>query len=346
MQEIDFQEFVRYRFQRPNLGARWNRAVNEEFAYANELMSLYVLRLVEKTEAPEQCWFSAWGNQYKELYTPLFEGLESMDRETIRQQLIRLVPSSIRVLNLFDFVESSLDELFEGRAAEEIFFAPSQLAMWEQYFNTDNDLYQVNNHMIASAVADFLPNGGSICEIGGGMGSAAISLARCLDTQQQQATTLTFTDIVPMFLNRARRALSQWPMEIQYKKYDLNQAPDFGDQKFDVIYTVNALHVSFDLDQSLSWLRSHLNDDGALMLVEATRPDLHTPIYPEFVFGFFRDFSHCKTTPHRPKPGFLDANHWIACLKQNGFQSVDVFPDLKSYESYPFMFSNRFIARL
>ena len=307
-------------------------------------MTLYVLRMTQTYSLDGNTPFGAWALKYQATYDPIFAPFNHLDRDQIRDMLLTVLPSTRFVIELFEFVEQSLPELLSGRSAEDIFFAPSQIAMWDRYFNTQNELYQVNNEMVASAAVDQLKSGQFICEIGGGLGSAAATLADRLDPEVLANTHLTFTDVVPIFLTRARRALANKGLSIKFERYDFNQEPQFTDpDSFEFIYAVNALHVAFDLEKSLGYLRNRLQSGGALVLVEAIRPQLDWPIYPEFVFGFFRDFHHRKLSPQRPKAGFLDANHWVKCLKSAGFSRVDVFPNI-DLNAYPFVITARFTA--
>ena len=67
-------------------------------------------------------------------------------------------------------------------------FAPRRLRLWVDYFSNDNGLYAVNNRVGAVAVADWLPGpGGSMLELGGGLGSGALALLAELEAADRLA---------------------------------------------------------------------------------------------------------------------------------------------------------------
>lgn len=334
-------------FARPFTDHAWEDKVSDAFARANEMMALYVLRLVQESDQSlaGDHWFRIWGEAYRETYEPVFKDLMDFDRDRVRSALLELEPTADRVLDLFDFVSVHLNELLlKGRVAEELFFAPGQLVLWDRYFNTQNALYQINNDLAVNAARNLIKPGDKICEIGGGLGSAARSLAAGLSRQQAESIHLTFTDAVPIFLQRARRTLIDLPFNLEFKRYDINQTPSFESGTFDLIYGVNVVHVALDMESTLGHLRNCLKPNGTLLLIECTRPQLELPIYPEYVFGFFRDFHHRLITESRPKGGFLDGEHWRKCLLQAGFNRVQIVPEQASYGNYPFIFSSRLMA--
>jgi hypothetical protein len=94
------------------------------------------------------------------------------------------------------------------RSGEEILLAPRRLSLWTSYFSGDNPLYAVNNGVGAAAVEAWMPaGGGTLLELGGGLGSGALALLDRLGTSGRAGDIreYRFTEMVPAFLRRGER---------------------------------------------------------------------------------------------------------------------------------------------
>ena len=109
-----------------------------------------------------------------------------------------------------------------------------------------------------------------VLEIGAGTGGTASSL---IPLCPAASTTYWFTDVTPVFFERAREKYAAWPF-LRFGTFDLErdpQAQGFPLGSFDLIIAANAVHATRDLPASLRTIRSLLAPGGVLLLVEFDR---------------------------------------------------------------------------
>jgi SAM-dependent methyltransferase len=221
---------------------------------------------------------------------------------------------------------------------EEALFNPETIGAWFEYFSNANPLYAIANEIGARAAAQALSaRPGAVLELGGGLGSAAEALlARCA------APRYRFTELSPLFLRRAKRALAaRFPgRDIAFGALDID-AP-FGPAgaapgEFALVYGANVLHVARDLAATLGEVRTALAPGGALVIAECVRPRPGQPVYVEFVFNLLGAFrAPLLAPPWRPTGGFLTPEQWREALAANGFADVRIYPDIAALrEAYP-----------
>ncbi|HUF93947.1 MAG TPA: methyltransferase [Candidatus Limnocylindria bacterium] len=214
------------------------------------------------------------------------------------------------------------------RSGEEILFAPRRLALWTSYFSADNPLYAVNNGVGAAAVEAWMPaGGGTLLELGGGLGSGALALLDRLRTSGRggDIREYRFTEVVPAFLRRGERLLRERMPEAAFlTTAALDMDRPFGAQgvapgSVSVVYAVNTLHVARDLAFTLAEIRSALQQGGRLVFSECIRPRAGQTIYPEFTFNLMQTFR---------ARGFLTPEQWSAALDDAGFAGITFLPDI------------------
>lgn len=214
------------------------------------------------------------------------------------------------------------------RSGEEILFAPRRLSLWTGYFSGDNPLYAVNNGVGAAAVEAWMPEGGgTLLELGGGLGSGALALLDRLGTSGRAGDIreYRFTEVVPAFLRRGERLLRERMPEAAFlTTAALDMDRPFGEQgvapgSMSVVYAVNTLHVARDLAFTLAEIRGALQRGGRLVLSECIRPRAGQTIYPEFIFNLMQTFR---------ARGFLTPEQWSAALGDAGFTGVTFLPDV------------------
>lgn len=324
------------------------QVLDEGALRVHEQMAMYVLQGLEarRMEVPREHWFARWMGDYLSTYAPFADAIAGQEMTGLRERMLELDPSVGNTLALFDAVFRHLPDLCaDAHAIERLLMGPAYMELWQDYFSAENRSYQTNNLWMASMLSRVLRPGSRILEVGGGLGSAARTLAAMLGDSSLRDGHLHFTDISPFLLRKARSRLGSYPCEISFSIFDLNDKPPFTPGSFDVIYGVNTLHVVRFMEQTLLHLRTLLKPGGTFLLLESVRPDLKTPIYPELVFGFFPDFHKAHLTSNRPKGGFLDAPTWMRLIQVAGFESVRSFyADLCALDDYPFIYCCGFSA--
>jgi SAM-dependent methyltransferase len=238
---------------------------------------------------------------------------------------------------------------------EQALFGPEGISGWVKYFSNANPLYAISNAVGAIAADHVLPEDtAAILEIGGGLGSGAEALFDRLHASARatRISTYRFTEISPLFLRRAQRALLA-----RYPEYPLVFAPldidcPFADGEivpgsFSLVYGVNVLHVARDLAATLGQLRQALTGGGVLVMSECVRPFPGTPLHLELVFNLLSAFRDPLLVPGwRPNGGFLTPEQWSAALEANGFEDVRIYPDIAAIRAaYPSFVVAAIVAR-
>jgi len=262
-----------------------------------------------------------------------------LDPVSVREEQLRHDASWLPSYVLAETVARDYPAFLRGETTgEEILFSPVRFRLWFDYFSNDNGLYAINNRVGAIAVADWLPRpGGTIVELGGGLGSAAVAVLEGLDAAGRlgEVGTYRFTEAVPVFLRRGQRTLeSRFPDArfLSCSVLDMNRP--FAEQGVEpgsaaVVYAVNTLHVAHDLGFTLKEVFTALEPGGRLIVSECVRPFPGQSLYPEFVFNLMESFRSPRLHPdYRPNGGFLTPEQWSRAMAAAGFGAVRLLPDV------------------
>jgi SAM-dependent methyltransferase len=228
---------------------------------------------------------------------------------------------------------------------EQALFSADRMSVWVEYFSNDNPLYAISNRVAAEVAARALERmPGPILEIGGGLGSGALTLLAALEGRGRGTPlpAYRFTEISLPFLRRAQKSLmSRWPEAgIGFARLDMDRPfaeAGIEDGGFALVYGVNTLHVARDLAATLAAIRRALAPGGSLVIGECVRPFEGAPIYVEFGFQLLSAFRDAVLDSRwRPNGGFLTPEQWTAALVANGFTDVRMVPDVTAMrDAYP-----------
>ncbi|HET8576580.1 MAG TPA: methyltransferase [Methylomirabilota bacterium] len=263
----------------------------------------------------------------------------SLDPVAVKDEQLRHDASGLPSYTLAETVAREYPAFLRGeRSGEEVLFTPRHIRLWIDYFSNDNGLYVVNNRVGAVALEQWLPrDGGTILELGGGLGSGALAVLERLESMGRLGAVneYRFTEFVPAFLRRGQQALqARYPAPscLTFGAVDMNRP--FADQgvapsSLSVVYAVNTLHVAHDLELTLGEVRRALEPGGRLIVSECVRPRPGQPIYAEFVFNLTETFRSPRLHPlYRPGGGFLTPEQWRAAIEAAGFADVHFLPDI------------------
>jgi SAM-dependent methyltransferase len=213
---------------------------------------------------------------------------------------------------------------------EQALFGADGIVAWSKYFSNANPLYAISNTIGAVAAARALADrGGAVLELGGGLGSGAEALLARVDPAAVQS--YRFTEISPLFLRRAERALAArfHGRGLEFGPLDLDRPFGVAPGAFALVYGVNVLHVARDLAATLAEVRAALAPGGALVISECVRPFAGRPVYVELAFNLLASFRDPVLVPGwRPNGGFLTPEQWTQALAANGFRDVQIYPDI------------------
>jgi len=247
-------------------------------------------------------------------------------------------PACLPSYTLAETVARDYPSFLRGeRSGDEILLAPTRLPLWTGYFSNDNGLYAVNNQVGAAAIEAWMPpRGGSILEIGGGLGSGMAAVVERLGAAGRLGAVQAyrFTELVPAFLRRAQRLTERFAgaPPLTFAPLDMNRP--FAEQgvapaSVSIVYAVNTLHVAHDLGFTLGEIRQTLEPGGQLIASECIRPRPGQTLYPEFVFNLLEAFRAPRLQPdYRPNGGFLTPEQWTRACEAAGFVDVRCFPDI------------------
>ncbi|HLV34897.1 MAG TPA: type I polyketide synthase [Spirillospora sp.] len=162
-----------------------------------------------------------------------------------------------------------------------------------------------------------------VLEIGAGTGGTTAALLPELPAER---TDYVFTDVSPLFLERAREKFSRYPF-VRYELLDIEQEPDaqgFAGQQFDVIVAANVLHATENLTQTLAHVRHLLAPGGRLILMEGTRPQR----WVDLTFGLTEGWWRFHDFSLRPSYPLLTRSAWKNLLQEQGFDQVVMLPEV------------------
>ena len=264
--------------------------------------------------------------------------LPILDPAAVREQEVRADPAWLPSYALVETVAQEYPAFLRGAVSgEDVLFSPRRLRLWVDYFSNGNRLYAINNQVGAVAVSEWLPrDGGTVLELGGGLGSGALALMQELDSQGRLGAIgeYRFTELVPAFLRRGQQALEarpRTPFPIGFGPLDMNRP--FAEQgvapgSVAVVYAVNTVHVAHDLAFTLGEVHRALEPGGRLVVSECLRPFPRQPIHAEFVFSLTETFRSPRLHPvYRPNGGFLTAEQWRDAFGAAGFTDICFLPD-------------------
>jgi len=238
---------------------------------------------------------------------------------------------------------------------EQALFGPEGISVWVKYFSNANPPYAISNALGAIAVGAALgQEEATILELGGGLGSGAEALLSHLATlpQAPRISAYRFTEISGLFLKRAQRSLGARYQNCPFTFSDLDIDRPFADydvapDSFSIVYGVNILHVARDLAATLREIRRALKPGGAVVISECVRPFAGRPVYLELVFNLLAAFRDPLIVPEwRPTGGFLTPEQWATALRVNGFDDVQIIPDIvRLRDRFPGLVAAAIVAR-
>jgi SAM-dependent methyltransferase len=268
--------------------------------------------------------------------------LPAPPRTQLRAEGLARDPSYAPVYALLDEAAAIYPGVARGEVSAEAVLL-RRAALWFNYFTNANAYYALNNRVAAHAAAARLPDaGGTVLEVGAGLGSATEALFEALGPRTGALGAYRATEPVHLFRRRAERTLgARWAgVPRASAGLDINQpwaAQDVPPGGYDLVWGVNVFHLARDLATTLREARAALVRGGWLVIGEGLRPLAGEPVGAEFPFQILESFVAVDTDDElRPEPGFLTAEQWLAALARAGFEQVEVVPDvIRLRTAYP-----------
>lgn len=189
----------------------------------------------------------------------------------------------------------------------------------------DNLTARYLNGLVAAAIACRAEECGHrlrILEIGGGVGATTAPVLAALADRDIDDIDYVFTDVSAFFLDAAAR---RWDGRVTTQIFDLNRPAHeqgLAPGSFDIVLAANVLHNAKNIPRALQELHELLTPDGALAIIDATRPNAPLMVSMEFKEGL-TDFDDSRATT---AAAFLDRDQWIAALEDSPFARSLIHP--------------------
>jgi acyl transferase domain-containing protein len=221
--------------------------------------------------------------------------------------------------------ENLADALRGGIDPAEVLFPDGSFALADELYRESPPAI-VFNALIGKAVTAAVARttGGSklrVLEIGAGTGGATSAALPVLPPDQ---TSYLFTDLSPLFLDRAAERFANYPF-LEFQVLDIEKGPaeqGLGDRRFDLILASNVLHATADLRQVLRHVCQLLAPKGLLLLAEGARPQR----WIDLSFGLTEGWWKFTDLDLRPSYPLLSRSQWSTILTELGFTEVAAVP--------------------
>ncbi len=160
-----------------------------------------------------------------------------------------------------------------------------------------------------------------ILEIGAGTGGTTGYVLPVLPAER---TEYIFTDVGPVFLDRAQKRFSDFDF-VEYSLLDIEKDP--ADQGFllhnaDIVIAPNVLHATENLRETMQRVRQLLAPGGMLILIEVTEQQRWFDVTVGLTDGWWRFTDEDLRRDHT----LLDRKQWSGLLAESGFSDVHLIP--------------------
>ncbi|KAF6822272.1 polyketide synthase [Colletotrichum plurivorum] len=173
-----------------------------------------------------------------------------------------------------------------------------------------------------------------ILEVGAGTGGftghvlgALLSLEQ--ETGAPKLAEYTYTDVSPMFFDRARERWKSLDGRINFRTLDLERSLEsqgFETGSYDLIVAGSVLHATADLVGTMKNVRTALKPRRKALILEVVAPE---DVVVNFSFGLVPGWWLAREEWRKMSP-LLNEEQWDSCLRQSGYTGNDLV--LKDHE--------------
>jgi acyl transferase domain-containing protein/acyl carrier protein len=236
--------------------------------------------------------------------------------------VVREFPEFSAELDMTSRCASELAKVLQGKTDPlHLLFPDGSSAALEKLY-TESPVARMMNELVGRAVRDAVAGLAAdrplrVLEIGAGTGSSTRCIAPLLPAGRTQ---YVFTDVSPLFLERARETLSAYPF-VEYKLLDIENDPveqGFDNSQYDVVVAANVLHATADLRRTVANAAGLLAPGGLLIALEGTRPER----WVDLTFGMTEGWWKYSDRDLRPEYPLLTKDKWLALLNELGFNDA------------------------
>ncbi|TFB04561.1 Compactin diketide synthase mokB [Trichoderma ghanense] len=311
--------------------------IHQDMCLALELYSIRVLQKLDRTKVPEALTRHVdWMEHHIGNMSPENRRLgETISDEDLESRLVE-VEKTRPAWKLYTTCARRLLEMLSGEVDPlQVVFGSDQAELF--YAELFQKLCQDGRlRAFLDLVAHERP-AQRILEVGAGTGGMTGHVLSLLQQREERLggssfSEYTYTDISPMFFERARE---RWPDlasqgRLTFKTFNVDRPIDeqgFEPGSYDICVAASVLHAVPYLESSLKQVRRALRPGGRLILLEVIDPE---DIATNFMAGLVPGWWVAKED-WRPHSAAIPEKLWDKCLRNNGFSGNDViFRDYKS----------------
>jgi acyl transferase domain-containing protein/ubiquinone/menaquinone biosynthesis C-methylase UbiE/acyl carrier protein len=248
--------------------------------------------------------------------------------DDLHEQLLAQFPELSPELKLLNHCARSVADVVQGKVnGVEVLFPKGDFSIVSDFYYHSQGLHLMNTIIQKSIefIVSHLPDGKQlrILEIGAGTGCTTSYILPHLPVDR---TDYVFTDISPLFLEKAQNTFKAYPF-LNAGLLDIEkQAEDqrFDDHHFDIILASNVIHATKDLNQTMDHMDQLLNPGGIIILLEGTTRH----IWLDLIFGLTAGWWRFEDTILRPDYALMPPAKWQKLFDEKGFHShVTIAPD-------------------
>ena len=243
-----------------------------------------------------------------------------------RDEIERFYPELRPYVHLLDVCLGSYADVLTGRKeATSVLFPSGDFGLVEPIYR-GNALTDYYNAIVANTAADIVRCATGpvrIVEIGAGTGGTTETVLRELAATGRQVEYL-FTDISPVFLQRAKQRWQHTYPFVSYRLIDienLDQITVDSAGGADLIIAANVLHATRDLRHSLTQAKRLLARGGVLLLNEISSLQLFATLTFGMTAGWWLFQDGTERLPHGPA---ADVSTWQRLLHECGYPDATV----------------------
>jgi acyl transferase domain-containing protein len=252
---------------------------------------------------------------------------DEIDPEALADDLLARHPEGEAELVLTRRCGRELAAVLRGRADPlALLFPGGSLADTERLYQNSPPAKTYNSVIAETvrALAAAWPAGRPlrVLEIGAGTGSTTSHVLPTLPAQGVRID-YTFTDVSPLFLNRAREKFAAHGF-MRYELLDIGRAPTeqgVAAGGYDLVLGANVLHATPDLDVTIRHVRQLLAPGGVLVLLEGTTPQRFGDLTVGLLDGWW-----AYTDTQRRSYALMPREGWTTLLSQHGLQGATPLP--------------------
>lgn len=161
-----------------------------------------------------------------------------------------------------------------------------------------------------------------VLEIGAGTGATSAAILKALPAR---GVDYTFTDVSPLFLQRASERFSS-VQGMRFRLLDIEQDPaaqGFAVGDYDIVLAANAIHATRNLRDAVRHACRLLAPGGWLALIEGVADEP----WVELTFGLTTGWRRHEDFDLRPSSPLIDRHAWKKLLAEDGFDDIRFVPD-------------------